>query len=322
MKTLFIPNNSCEWQAYFNWKDYENDKTDLLFCYGTDAGYTMDQPKNFKYNFYYELDEPNAFIKGKLPHEREKWDIDNRITNGKTTWDINFWTKILHICPYTAKWENEVYGVDKFVPVNLYFDPKYNMTNEKIYDVCYVGGLHTHNPGNIILDLVGEISTIPNYRIVSYSDHPLVTDHHVSFSEKLNINSKSKISIVTNLLHDTSTAAEVNRNISQIPNYKNNEAFKMLKYGLMPQIKNRILEAAATKSLVLVLYDHWNVIEQYFTPDVHFIYFNQGELKETVDECLSNWDYCEKIIDNMHTHYMNNYTMEKTYEKFLKSYDT
>lgn len=321
MKTLFIPNNSCEFQSYFDWKNYENDRTNLLFCYGTDAGYTMEQPKNFKYNIYYELDEPNAFENGRLPHEREKWNIDRRIPNGKVTWDINFWTKIMHICPYTAKWENEVYGVDKFIPCNTYFDSRYNMINEKIYSVCYVGGLHTHNPGNIFLDIANEMSTIPNYRIVSYSQHPLVTDHNVKFSEKLVINSKSKISVVANLLHETIRTKKVEENIIKLPNYKNNEAFKMIKYGLMPQLKTRTLEAAATKSLVLVLHDHWNVIEKYFTPDVHFLYFNQGELKERVEECLSNWSYCEKIIDNMYNHYMNKYTMEKVYEKFLKPYD-
>ena len=186
--------------------------------------------------------------------------------------------------------------------------------------MCYVGGLHTHNAGNLFMEIAKEISMIPNHRIVSYSNHPLVTDFNVSYDEKIIINSKTKITVAANLLQVTDTVA-YHAMIRKLPNYKNNEAFKLIEHGIMPQMKTRVLEAAATKSLVLVLFDDWNIIEQYFKPDIHFIYFEHGKLKEKIEECLSNWNYCEKIIDNMFNHYMENYTLPKIYNNFLKQYD-
>jgi hypothetical protein len=90
----------------------------------------------------------------------------------------------------------------------------------------------------------------------------------------------------------------------------------------MPQIKGRVIEAAANKSLVLVLKDEWNVIEHFHTPNEHFLYFDSiDKLEDKINECLNNWDFCEKIIDNMYNNYIENYTLEKFYQRHLKKYD-
>lgn len=310
MKVLF--KNTSEYKEgpteKFNWKSLENEKSNLLFAYGVDAGYRMDRPDGFKHTVYYEAEEPNGFTFGKLPHDRGNW-------------DLNYWTKILHPCPYSVKWENEVYNTDKFKTCNLFFDSDYNKENEKTHSVCYVGGLHGHLGENIFSDIANTISEIPNHRIVSWTQNPLVTDFNVTYNEKLIINSKTKITVIANLLQQTHEMGRQQADIKRLPNWQNNEAFKMIDYGIMPQIKGRVLEAAACKSLALVLYDEWNVIENFFTPNVHFLYYNQGELKERIFECLSNWEYCEKIISNMYDHYMQNYTIKKVYEKHLLEYD-
>jgi hypothetical protein len=175
---------------------------------------------------------------------------------------------------------------------------------------------------NQIADIIKDI---PNYRLVSHNPVKYVTDYHVSYLDKLKINSQCKISVVANLLHisNPQLALEQANNIKRLPDWELNEAFKLIDYGFMPQIKNRVIEAAATKSLVLVLKDDWNVIENFYTPDVHFLYFdNMNALKDKINECLSNWEYCEKIINNMFTYYMENYTMELFYKRHLEKYDT
>lgn len=311
MKVLFSEKSESQEgaQIYYNWKEWETEKSNLLYCYGIDSGYRMPRPDGFENKIYFECEEPNGFTFGQLPQNRGNWEFD-------------YWTKIYHTCPYCVKWENKIYNTNKFELANHYFNTKYHLSNEKEYSACYIGGLHSHIPHNLFFEIASEVSQIPNSRIVSYTSHPIVTDHNVNYFKKLEINSKTKISVVANLLQQTSDATRQANSIAQLPNYKENEAFKLIEYGLMPQIKNRVIEAAAMKSLVLVMYDEWNVIEHFYSPNTHFLYFNKGELKARILECLDNWDYCEKIIENMYNHYLSNYTMEKFYEKHLKKFDT
>jgi hypothetical protein len=56
-------------------------------------------------------------------------------------------------------------------------------------------------------------------------------------------------------------------------NKKDNEAFKDLESGYIPQFKPRVIESMMCKTLVLVKYDKWNVIEKWFEPEKHFIYW-------------------------------------------------
>jgi hypothetical protein len=315
MKVLFKKNS--EYQdgpmVYLNVNELENEKNNLLYCYGIDAGYRLNRPDPnlFKYRIYFEGEEPNGFCLGQLPHERGNWTID-------------YWTKVLHLCPYTAAWENAVYNTDKFELANFFFNQKYVVHSEKIYDVCYIGGTQRHTGDSIFGRICDVINKFPNYRLVSRDNYSDVTDRSVSYFEKLKINSQCKISVVANILHtpNSSYARQQSNHIKNMDHWELNEAFKMIDYGIMPQIKGRVIEAAANKSLVLVLKDEWNVIEHFHTPNEHFLYFDSiDKLEDKINECLNNWDFCEKIIDNMYNNYIENYTLEKFYQRHLKQYD-
>jgi spore maturation protein CgeB len=53
------------------------------------------------------------------------------------------------------------------------------------------------------------------------------------------------------------------------------------------------------KTLNLVKRDEWNVIEKWFKPDVHFVYWdNKNDLKEKINYILKNYDQYQKIIND------------------------
>jgi len=111
-----------------------------------------------------------------------------------------YFTKIYSICPYTAKWLNTLFGDDRHEAIFYPFgDDIIPQRQEKIYDVCYFGGLH----GIDHVQCLDQIRNF-NYRFISqqrYPDPYAPTDYNVSFKEKLDIVGKTKISVCYNLLH-------------------------------------------------------------------------------------------------------------------------
>lgn len=308
MKVMF--DNSSDYPLgpinSLNFKKLENEKNNLMFYYGIHPGYRMPRPSNFKYNIYFETEEPNGLSEGQLPHQRGNW-------------DLNFWTKIVNICPYSADWENKIYNTDKFVNYVYPFDEELLIKDfTKKYDVIYVGGLHGRH--GIFHNIVNSIKQF-NYRFVSMWGYPGVTDLNVSLETKMNIWAQSKITVCANILSENSVNQYSSR-MKVLPKWEENKAFSHIDQGIMPQMKPRITDAAISKSLILILKDPWNVIETWFKPDVHFIYFNSfGELPSKIKWCLDNWDFCEKITNNMFEEYMNKYTIKNFYNYLLKDYD-
>lgn len=296
---------------HLNFKQYENTSNNLLYCYGINTGYHINKPpkENFKYRIYFEHEEPNGFtLEGKLGYERGNWNID-------------YWTKIGHICPYTIDWYNNyIYPGKKFFFVPYMINPDYYFPDEnKKYSVCYIGGLHGRH--GIFHNVISAIKEIPGYRFLCYQNQPFVTNYNEPFLLKNKINAQTKISIIVNQLSEN-RPWQYSLIMSRLPYIEKNQAFTQLKNGIMPQFKWRVLEAALSKSLILCLKDEWNVIEYAFKPDVDFIYFeNMDTLTTKINECLNNWDYCEKIIENAYKKCIDNYTVQAFYDKFLKKYD-
>jgi hypothetical protein len=115
---------------------------------------------------------------------------------------------------------------------------------EKKYDVIYTG-YATGSHVEMILNTIRGF----NYRFVSFEQRfGMVTDVGVSYPEKLRLIADSRACVVHNLTSSNS-----------------------------PQLKSRPFEAAFCKSLMLVKRDSWNLIEQWFTPDVDFLYFTDAE---------------------------------------------
>jgi hypothetical protein len=291
---------------HFHFDEFENETNKLLFAHGIYAGYNLDAlPPGFENTIYLEAEEPNGYVAGCIPTRRERG------------LKLDMWTKVLSNDPYSANWLNkEVYGIDKFVPIAYPVNIRYLCADEpKIYDVFYQGGIHSH----YFSQLVSEISKF-NYRFCTLqAGNELATDYCLPWQEKMKRNAQCKISVCIDMLMDLDRYIPA---IKSIDKWQLNPSFAYIDYGIMPQFKYRAVEAGFSKSLLLVLRDPWNVIEHWFKPDEHFIYFNSIEtVGETIKECLNDWNYCQKIVDNMYNEVMQNHTTLSFYKNFLEPYD-
>jgi DNA-directed RNA polymerase subunit F len=243
---------------------------------------------------YLELEEPNRFF--------VNVDWFNHFDYDK------YFFKIFSICPYTTKWLNSIYGTNRehtFIPIC-----HKEQSTEKLYDIIYAGHIYE---GNIENDV--SILKHFNYRIVSNTDHPMTTNKCATHNEKLRLIAQSKISLVHNLLYPTIDHIDF---IKTIPEYHKNEAFSLLDWGIVPQIKGRTFEAALCKSLILCQRDPFNVIEHYFDPNKDFIYYDKEHIKEQITDILDNYEIYLPIIESAYSK-AQQYTTESFFNKHLRN---
>jgi hypothetical protein len=282
-------------------EDYNDIFPDINLFIGGNPEY--DIINNFKSPKYYiDFETPNRFCVqqafASCTHHK-KFDI------------------ILTICPYTAKWLKDI------VPHRFVFSPYSNRfikqnNFEKKYDFIFSGhffGFHEQ-----YLNLLNSLKL--NLCVISDQPHRYRTHAGISYQEKLDLYSKSKLTYIINTIegnysHIESSYKIVIKNLSLLP-FDQNEAFKNLSYGL-PQIKTRVLEAAFNKTIMLVKKDPWNIIESYFEPDKEFIYWeNEKDLSEKTIDILKNYDKYLYIIENAYKKAINRYTVKHFIEAFVK----
>jgi spore maturation protein CgeB len=198
----------------------------------------------------------------------------------KTDTYVPYVDKIFTICDSKVTKRQKRQNV--FFPFNKSLVPE---QTEKIYDVIYTGFANIPH----VQELTSIISKF-NYRFVSFSNQTgRETDINVSYVDKLKLVSQSKCSIVHNLLSCGT-----------------------------PQLKSRPFESAISKTLMLVLRDEYNVIEEWFTPGEDFIYFDTQEgLEELITETTQNYSNYIHIAENAYNKAINEYSTEKFIEKYI-----
>ena len=315
----------------FDFDRFENEAGDYYLIQGRFKYSLLEiSPLKDKKVVYIYVEEPNRFMSPDPAFRGDAWDL--------------LFYKILTVCPYTAKWLNEREGSERreivFVPIN---EEKVPGKTEKKYDIIYVGNVNSR-------ELERAIKTISrfNYRLVARGYNigflpkfrsrlgiphktTYITDQEVSFKEKMKLLSETKIALVHGILWVTGTDL---RAVWDTPGIEKNEAFSLLpkktwwrylwsyvspKEYLAPQLKTRFTEAAASRALMLVRKDPFNIIEHYYTPDVDFIYYEEDRLEEKVTEILANWGKYDQIVENAYQKTMKEYTTRSFFDKFLKN---
>lgn len=256
---------------YFEFARFEKSKGDFILCEGY-FDFTILHGLRNRRVVYLEFDEPNRFFSPDPQFNHIQYE------------DCLY--KVFTICPYTADWLNRMHENKRtavFFPFNERYVPS---KSSKLYDVVYTG----HIVSGRILDVIRIISKF-NYRFVSHSKHPYVTDHSAVYSEKLDLISKSKITIVHNLLYPNGSHIS---NLKKVEGWDNNEAFSAIpRVGrfwdrlsrreiLVPHLKSRLFEAAFCRSLILCRRDPWNVVERFFRPEREFVYYEPGNLEGSI----------------------------------------
>ncbi|HYD35470.1 MAG TPA: glycosyltransferase [Vitreimonas sp.] len=253
-----------------------------------------------------EFEEPNKFFIG---DDTDSYD--------------HYFHKILTLCPYTAEWLNKKHGNKKRIPIFYPFNKKHIPAKaKKKYDIVYAG----HIVSQKVFQDIQTISKF-NYRFISNSDHPLVTNRSATHEEKMKIVAQSKITLVHNML---SPKPYHFLNIWRYPEYQKNEAFKEVPPWyqpwkvlsgdvIVPQLKARLFEAAFGRSLILCKRDPFNIIERYFEPNKEFIYFDEDTLESSIEMVLADYPKYQKMIDRAFKRATKEYTTEAFFKKYLKN---
>ena len=129
---------------------------------------------------------------------------------------------------------------------------------------------------------------------------------------------RTKISVIKN-----SHRGNYRDTVKNLPDWNKFDWSSGIEQNKVPMLKGRVSESALCRSLMLVHKDDWNVIEMFFKPDEHFIYFdNADDLRNKITDCLNNWEWCKNLAENAYNEYVKNHCSQAFYERFLKEYDT
>jgi hypothetical protein len=160
----------------------------------------------------------------------------------------------------------------------------------KINDIVYTG----YADVSCIKELITRSFPKFNYRLVSYEGRiGLETDIGVTYIEKLRLIAQSRCSLVHNILGGDYSIGT-------------------------PQLKSRTFEAAACRTLMLVLRDNYNVIEEWFIPNEDFVYFYDIESFERLIRDVSiNYQSYVHIVENAFAKLVAEYTTESFVKKFI-----
>ena len=184
----------------------------------------------------------------------------------------SYFDEVLTICPYTA-------------------------------NVLNYGNLHH----NLYYDLIRSISKF-NYAFSAISHYNqteeianLITHFNIPSQEKWDLISKCKMSVGFNLIFLREDQ------ISNLKSTQNIKAFKgidkVYETAMMPQFKTRMVEAAACKTLMLMYKDNWNVIEEWFEPNKHFLYWETFEqLEVLIKDVSDNYEKYWHIVEAANEH--------------------
>jgi hypothetical protein len=219
-------------------------------------------------NVLIDFEEPNFFF---MSNEA----INHRIAHVKQL------HKKITLCPYAARLLNTTTTLNNvtscfFMVDNDYLVDTLGLPNyDKPNDVIYIGnnvsgitaGFKQFNP--------------PNLSIPTYLD-------------KIQTLYNTKISICHNVLFLKNHFHIYSNAIQYFPELANDKLE-------IPQLKSRIFESGFSKCIPLVYFDQSKIVEQFFEPDVDFIYFYSiADLQMLVDKILNNYDSYKFIAENIY----------------------
>jgi hypothetical protein len=284
----------------FNFIPYEEDLKGITLYYGifSEKLVTKDDT-NIKVLFFVEW--PNCLY-GKA------FDIAFIVDN---------FDYIFSICPYTNKFLNMKYKVNKFkdifFPVELEKLPV--IKENKPISLIYTGHNITQvTPIRMIYEILDKTIGISTYaQLIAPMQQPSIHGYY----EKMKLLSDTKIALIHNVLQPLKTLYAGDPLFSdQIANtylpWHNIEGDKEV-----PQIKSRMFEASIMKCIMLVYKDEYNLIESYYSEGADFIYFSSvEEALNIIVSVLNDYDKYKHIAENAYKKTLEKYTT-KAFIKYI-----
>lgn len=203
----------------------------------------------------------------------------------------SYYDKILTIDPILCEIRNNLLGKNLYQSVFFPFNMNYYTEENKDIDVFY--------SGTMIPQLSMEFDVMKKFQ------HQIITGHRYNYSDKLKYNARSKISIV----HNTYFLTNREMSLENITETKNQKA---------TQHKARVVEAAFSKSIMLCKKDPFNIIENIFDPNKHFLYYEtEKELVELIHEILNSYDNYYSIAEKAFEHAKTNLTTTNFVKRYI-----
>ena len=132
-----------------------------------------------------------------------------------------------------------------------------------------------------------------------------------TYIDKIKTLYNSKISICHNVLFVKDHKTIYSNIIKYIPELENDKLE-------IPQLKSRIFECGFSKTIPLVYFDKSKIIENFFEPDVDFLYFyNMDDLKSIVNKILNNYESYKFIAENIYKKCNDNYKISDFVNKYI-----
>jgi len=265
--------------SYYDLERYNDDSEECVLFLGYKTSNDEQLKKKFAHipkRIYINLEAPCSFTGTKTAVSSQ-----------------NYFTHVYTICPYTAEWLKDKSDT-KYIPIPFPFNADsfkhLDYSIDKEYDVMYMGTIMDNAHKNMLFTMKKH-----KYILTSLFQYPGVTHVNINSAKKWELLSKSKASIAMNV---APIAGQHKNFIKQYNKWDENEAFKHLDVNYIPQFKPRVIESMMCKTLVLVKKDPWNVIEKWFEPDKHFIYWdNLQELNTLLEHIKHNLDTYQDIVD-------------------------
>jgi len=208
-------------------------------------------------------------------------------TTDSTDIYLPFVDQIATICPPSVTGRQK--RISSFFPLNEIYVPEICHTrdihNNKKFDTCYTGlAAPSH-----LQEILGAMTKF-NYCFASFHNTTGKATHlNVSYKDKLKLISESKCCVVHNLVNDDN-----------------------------PQLKSRTFEAAFCKSLILCKKDKFNIIEEWFEPNIDFLYWKeQDDLALLIELVNNDYNFYKGFVENAYKKAMNNYTTKHWIEKYI-----
>ena len=206
--------------------------------------------------------------------------------------------KKITLCPYSAKLINTILRTDNAVSCFFPVDNDYLVENlgipdyNKPIEVVYIG----HNVSPI------------TWHFLQFNPPSLSMPTYI---DKIKTLYNSKISICHNVLFMNEHPHLYSSIIQHLPEIAN-EKFEI------PQLKSRVFESGFAKCIPLVYFDNSKIIEEFFEPDVDFIYFYTLEdLQLLINKILSNYDSYKFIAENIYKKCNDNYKISDFVNKYI-----
>jgi len=291
-------------EHYYNLERYCDDGEDgIVFFHGYSAAISNEsrsQYANYKKKVYLDIVSPSSFLDFSVNYEE----------------CLRYFDDIYIHCEYTGDYFNKEFSdvhktryiiIPPLVSETMLLQFNDIKPKDKIYDVIYLGQIHSH----VYLQMINSIKKF-NYIFCNLISHDDATHVNISSEEKYKLWSLSKVSICINVLF--LQTSHVNYIMTTYPNWVSNGALKHIQHlNIVSQLRVRAFEAALCKSLNLIMYDPWNVIEKWFTPGIDFLYWHTfAELEYLINEVSNNYEKYWPMVESAYKK-ARSYTLEQTF---------